>query len=431
MTPRLAALRVVLRVLGDGVSLSEALPRALEKVEPRARPQVQALSFGTLRWHRRLQAILECWMDKPLRAKDQDVAGALCLGLFELIHMNTPDYAVIQQTAELARELRKPWAVGLINGVLRRAQREMDACASRVDRDPAIRHALPDWLYERIAAAYGDATEVLCTAMNRHPPMTLRVNLARSSREDYRARLVSEGIQASAHPWVDSALVLDEPVPVDHLRGFAQGLVSVQDAAAQLAAPLLECRPGQRVLDACAAPGGKTLHLLEQADGDLDLLALDKDADRLARVEENLQRGAYRARLLAADAACTDDWHDGRPFDRILLDAPCSATGVIRRHPDIKWLRRDADIPVLARSQAQLLRALWPLLAQGGMLLYVTCSLLPEENAVNVARFLQEEPSAKLLPLDGIPAGDGAMGRQIQVGEEGMDGFYYARLKKC
>ncbi|TVQ71812.1 MAG: 16S rRNA (cytosine(967)-C(5))-methyltransferase RsmB [Chromatiaceae bacterium] len=428
MSPREAALKVLLRVLKDGASLSDALPHHLQQVPPRDRGLTQALCYGTLRWHRRLQAMLDGWMDKPLRGRDQDVACALLMGLFEMQYMNTPDYAVIQQTADLGRSLRKRWAVGLINGVLRRAQRESEARGQQVDESPALRHALPDWLFARLQRAYGDDTDTLCQAMNAHPPMTLRVNLHRGSREDYQARLEGQGIQAQPHEHVPSALTLSEPVAVEALPGFQDGDVSVQDAAAQLAAPLLDCRPGQRVLDACAAPGGKTLHLLEQAGGDLDITALDAHAGRLDRVRENLDRGRYQAHLVTGDGAEPDRWHQGAPYDRILLDVPCSATGVIRRHPDIKLLRRDADIPALAAEQARLLRALWPLLAPGGMLLYVTCSLLPDENALIVAQFLQDEPSASESPLQAPWGRAQAAGRQILSGDQGMDGFYYARL---
>ncbi|MGM0677211.1 16S rRNA (cytosine(967)-C(5))-methyltransferase RsmB [Ectothiorhodospira marina] len=430
MSPREAALKVLLRVLKDGASLSDALPHQLQQVPPRDRGLTQALCYGTLRWHRRLQAMLDGWMDKPLRGRDQDVACALLMGLFEMQSMNTPDYAVIQQTADLGRSLRKRWAVGLINGVLRRAQREGEARGQQVDQSPALRHALPDWLFGCLQQAYGADVDTLCQAMNAHPPMTLRVNLHRGSRADYQARLAAAGLQAHPLEQVPSALILSEPVAVETLPGFQAGEVSVQDAAAQLAAPLLDCHPGQRVLDACAAPGGKTLHLLEQAGGDLDITALDSQAGRLDRVRENLDRGRYQARLVAGDGARPEDWHQGAVYDRILLDVPCSATGVIRRHPDIKLLRRDADIPALATEQARLLRALWPLLAPGGMLLYVTCSLLPDENDLTVAQFLHDEPSASESPLQASWGRARTVGRQILTGDQEMDGFYYARLIK-
>ncbi|MCG5501733.1 16S rRNA (cytosine(967)-C(5))-methyltransferase RsmB [Ectothiorhodospira lacustris] len=430
LSAREAALSVILRVLQEGGSLSEALPTRLDQVSARDRGLVQALSYGTLRWHRRLEAMLAQWMDKPLRGRDQDVACALAMGLFELLYMNTPDYAAIQQTADLGRRLRKKWAVGLINGVLRRAQREADEIARSVDHDPAVRHALPDWLYRRLASTYGEDAETLCQALNAHPPMTLRVNLARIGRDDYRRSLADQGLAAQPHPWVETALTLEQPVAVDRLPGFDQGLVSVQDAAAQLSAPLLECTPGMRVLDACAAPGGKTLHLLEQAGGDLDLTAVDADPARLERVRENLRRGGFDAHLIAADAGAPEQWHQGPGYDRILLDAPCSATGVIRRHPDIKHLRREEDIQALQTQQARLLRALWPLLAPGGMLLYVTCSLMPEENVMTVAPFLAEESGARERPIEASWGLNAEVGRQLRAGEQGMDGFFYARLSR-
>ncbi|MFP4682137.1 MAG: 16S rRNA (cytosine(967)-C(5))-methyltransferase RsmB [Ectothiorhodospira sp.] len=431
MSPRQAALKALLRVLQDGSSLSDALPPILAPLPPRDRGLAQALCYGTLRWHRRLETILAGWLERPLRRRDQDVACALAMGLFELLYLSTPDHAVIRETAGLGRGMGKRWAVGLINGVLRRAQREGRARADEVDRDPAVRHALPDWLYRRLAAVYGDGAEAVCQALNAHPPMTLRVNTARIPVADYRARLAGAGIAAQPHPRVETALVLERPVDVSALPGFDAGLCSVQDAAAQLAAPLLDCPPGARVLDACAAPGGKTLHLLDRAAGRLDLTAVDSSERRLQRVTENLARGGHCAALVAGDAARPGSWHQGPPFERILLDAPCSATGVIRRHPDIKHLRRPEDIPVLARTQADLLRALWPLLAPGGILLYATCSLLPEENDDTVVRFLEDEPSASEDPIDAPWGSPRRAGRQVVAGSDGMDGFYYARLIRC
>ncbi|SEQ37899.1 16S rRNA (cytosine967-C5)-methyltransferase [Ectothiorhodospira magna] len=431
LSAREAALHVILSVLQEGVSLSEALPNRLHQVNVRDRGLVQALSYGTLRWHFRLEAMLSQWLDKPLRDRDRDIACALAMGLFELLYMNTPDYAAIQQTANLGRKQRKSWAVGLINGVLRRAQREANDTACRVDREPAVRHSLPQWLYQRLATAYGDHSEALCQALNAHPPMTLRVNQARISREDYQGLLADQGVKAHPHATAATALTLAQPMAVDQLPGFNQGLVSVQDAAAQLCAPLLDCRPGMRVLDACAAPGGKTLHLLEQAGGDLDMTAVDTDPVRLQRVQENLHRAGYQARLFAADAGLPESWHQGPGYDRILLDAPCSGTGVIRRHPDIKHLRREADIAPLQARQARLLQALWPLLAPGGKLLYVTCSLMPEENTQTVAEFLARNSDATDCPITAPWGQPAQVGRQLLAGEQDMDGFFYARLTRA
>ena len=431
MNARLVVVLLLQRVLAEGVSLSDALPHAQSQVAHKEQARVQALSFGVIRWHYRLQAILNQCLQKPLKKKDQDIFSALELGVYELLAGQSPDYAVIQQTAELARALKKPWAVKLINGVLRHVQRHGAELQAQADQDEASRHALPDWLYRRLAKAYSANLTDLLEAINAHPPMTLRVNLDRLTRQEYQSRLTELCMQCTAHPCVASAIVLSQPVDVSSLPGFAEGWVSVQDAAAQLAATFLAPEPGERVLDACAAPGGKTLHLLEHTQGQCDLLALDSDPQRLLRVGENLSRERYQAKLLAADAGDPSSWFDGQCFDRILLDAPCSGTGVMRRHPDIKILRRDTDIAQLAGQQQRLLEALWPLLAPGGMLLYATCSLLPEENVMQVERFLRSQPSAELVALPPAWQDSNSVGRQIQIGENDMDGFYYARVKKC
>ncbi|OOG28660.1 16S rRNA (cytosine(967)-C(5))-methyltransferase [Thioalkalivibrio denitrificans] len=430
MSPRQIALKVLHKVAVSGASLSDALPPLLAGLPDRDRAFVQALCFTTLRWHHQLEALSRTLLSKPLRAKDRDVGLLLEMGLCELLHLRTPDYAAVRETAGLARASGKPWVVGLINAVLRRVQREGPALLETVNRDPAARLSLPGWLLEALQSAWPQEWEALGEALNRQAPMTLRVNGSRTDRDTYAAQLQAAGLAARAHPAVASALELDTPVDVAQLPGFGEGLVSVQDAAAQLAAPLLECRAGMRVLDACAAPGGKTLHLLESTEGRLDLTAVDADTARLERVRENLARGGYGARLVAGDASHPEQWHSGPLYDRILLDAPCSATGVIRRHPDIKVLRRETDITALAQRQAQLLNALWPLLAPGGMLLYATCSLLPQENAEQIRAFLHTHPDAAESPICGGWGRPGPPGRQILAGEQDMDGFYYARLTK-
>jgi len=313
--------------------------------------------------------------------------------------------------------------------VLRRYQREQAVLDAAAEAEPVARHAHPHWLLTRLQQDWPDDWQAVCAANNARAPMTLRVNTLRGSPADYQQRLTEAGLAATSQPHAPAALVLTEPTDVAALPGFAAGDVSVQDAAAQLAAPLLDVQAGQRVLDACAAPGGKTAHLLEN-NPSAELVALDNDAARLDRVAETLARLQLAARLLHADAGQVVDWWDGKPFDRILLDAPCSASGVIRRHPDIKALRRAVDIDALAAQQARLLDALWPCLAPGGKLLYVTCSVLAAENGRQVKTFLARTPDAAALPLAadwGRPAGHG---RQILPGEADMDGFFYALLVK-
>ncbi|WP_018174887.1 MULTISPECIES: 16S rRNA (cytosine(967)-C(5))-methyltransferase RsmB [unclassified Thioalkalivibrio] len=433
-SPRQRALEAAEGVVLQGHSLTRAVEHATEGLNARDAAWVQALAYTTLRWYPQLSALVNGFLERPLRKKDAVIGVLLAQGLAELMHFSTRDHAAVRETAELARAIHRPGAVGLINAVLRRAQREQDALEAAVREDPALRYAVPEWLLEAIRASWPDDWEMLLEAATRPAPMTLRVNLSRTSREDALQALVEAGHPAQAHPQLEAALTLEEPADVARLPGFAEGRLSVQDASAQWAAVLLDPQPGERVLDACAAPGGKTGHLLERAGGDLQLTALDNDAERLVQVRENLDRLGFAAQLTAADVADPDAWWDGQPFDAILLDVPCSATGVIRRHPDIKTLRRADDIPRLAAEQARILEAAWGLLRPGGRLLYATCSLLSEENDAVVAGFLQRTPDARALEPEGGPPIAGAhvrsVGWALPLGLEGGDGFYYALLTK-
>ncbi|MGD8498003.1 MAG: 16S rRNA (cytosine(967)-C(5))-methyltransferase RsmB [Chromatiales bacterium] len=432
MNPRLAAIRVALRVVDGGESLSRALPAVLGGVSTQDRALVQELSYGVLRWHLRLEALVRALLSRPLRRRDQDVAWLLELGLYQLIYMRLPDYAAIDQTVEATREIGKPWASGLTNAVLRRYLREADALGPALDeRDPGIRYAMPAWLIGELQGAYPRDWSAICEAANTRPPMTLRVNRRQVSRETYLTGLRAAGIEAEPHPIVETAITLRQPVPIERLPGFDRGRVSVQDAAAQLAAPLLALEPDLRVLDACAAPGGKTAALLESVPDGLDLTAVDVDPERATRIDETLRRVGLPARVEVADAATPQSWWDRQPYDRILLDAPCSATGVIRRHPDIKLHRRADDLTALQARQDALLSALWPLLKPSGMLLYVTCSILPRENVQRVSAFVAQQADAVELRIEPTDWGRGCeRGRQILPGEAGMDGFYFARIQK-
>lgn len=426
--PRAVAALVVADVMA-GRSLSEALPAHSRPVADRDRALVAELAYGVCRWHPRLQALALGLFNKPPKAKDRDVLALLMVGLHQLLNLRVPQHAAVGETAGAARALGKDWAVRLINGALRTFQREQDTRLGLVDRDPAVRRALPRWLHDAVAAAWPDQVDAIAQACLQHPPMTLRVNRRRQDTRGYADTLMTAGITARTVPEAPDALMLDRPVDVNALPGFADGAVSVQDAGAQLAAPLLDAQPGQQVLDACAAPGGKTAHLLELVDG-LDLTAVDIDPARLARVADTLQRLGLAATLEAVDAAAPPAaWREQR-FDRILLDAPCSATGVIRRHPDIRLLRRAADIDTLARRQAAILDALWPCLEPGGKLLYVTCSILPVENVQQIEAFMQRHSDAHALPLPDNWGHAQAVGRQTLPGEAGMDGFYYALLER-
>lgn len=427
---RSAAARVIQQVLGEGRSLASALPPALAGLAPAERGLTQELCYGTLRFAPRLEALAARLLDKPLRARDGDVHALLLAGLYQLLYLNVPPHAAVSLTVEATARLKKDWARGLLNGVLRRLQREQEALLAAVDTSESAALAHPAWLLARLQEDWPEHWRAIAAANNTRPPMTLRVNHRQGSREEYLKRLHEAGIVAAPAPHAPEAVTLTTPLAVEQLPGFATGAVSVQDAAAQLAAGLLQLAPGQRVLDACAAPGGKTGHILETCP-EVELLALDSEAERLERVTENLARLGLGAELRAGDAGEPQSWWDGRPFDRILLDAPCSGTGVIRRHPDIKMLRRPEDIAQLARQQARLLRALWPLLAPGGILVYATCSILKAENSAQVAAFLEEETQAAELPIAADWGQAAGAGRQILPGENGMDGFYYAILGKA
>ncbi|KAB7627244.1 16S rRNA (cytosine(967)-C(5))-methyltransferase RsmB [Alkalilimnicola sp. S0819] len=428
MNPRLAAVRVLAQVLDQGRSLAEALPQVQRELPERDRALVQELCYGVLRRRDLLQAVLEQLLSKPLRAREREVQLLLLVGLHQILHMRTPPHAAVSATVEVTRVLGKKWAAGLANAVLRRALRERESLLAAVPAAARLSH--PDWLQDALRDAWPKEAEGLMEANNLHPPMSLRVNTQRQSRDEYRRELDEAGIAAAPGPHAEEALLLEKPRGVESLPGFAEGRVSVQDQAAQLAAALLDVPAGARVLDACAAPGGKTCHLLERQPELAELVAVELDPLRMPRIQENLARLELHAKLVEGDAARPADWWDGRPFERILLDAPCSATGVIRRHPDIKWLRRADDIPRLAALQEKLLEALWPLLAEGGRLLYATCSVLPVENSEQIQRFLTRHPEARCEPLPGSWGREQACGRQILSGDEGMDGFYYACLSK-
>jgi len=430
MNPRLAAARALAAVLSGKASLNSSLPAQLDKVDERDRGLTQDLAFGTARWQPRLDLLAAQLLQKPFKAADADVQALLLVGLYQLFYTRIPAHAAIGETVGCADTLKKPWAKGLLNAVLRRAQREGEELLAGMERDPVVRTAHPRWLQKALKAFWPEQWEAICAANNAHPPMILRVNRRHHSRDAYLALLAEAGIGASACQYSRDGVVLAEACDVRGLPGFAEGWVSVQDEAAQLSADLLELAPGQRVLDACCAPGGKTCHLLEAEAGLAQMVAIDLEAKRLTRVRENLDRLQLDAELIACDARDTASWWDGKPFQRILLDAPCSATGVIRRHPDIKLTRQADDIPALATLQGELLDALWPTLEVGGMLLYATCSSLPTENTEVVGAFLARTPGARELDLATEAGLRQPHGRQLLAQEGGHDGFYYAKLIK-
>jgi 16S rRNA (cytosine967-C5)-methyltransferase len=401
------------------------------------RPATQSIAFGTVRWFFELDACLAGLLDRPDTKLDPEVRALMLVGLFQLLHGATPEHAAVSETVEAVRALGKPRAAGLVNAILRRFQREREALVARAHGSRAARHAHPEWMLDAFAREWGDRLESIAAAGNCEPPMWLRVNSRRGSRDDYRARLEAAGQPSEPCDFAPEALRLAEPIDVNQLPGFADGDVSVQDAAAQLAPRFLSAKAGMRVLDACAAPGGKACHALELEPGLAELVALDINAGRTARIDANLSRLGLDARVVVGDAENPATWWDGRPFERILLDVPCSGTGVIRRHPDIKLLRRADDVPRFAAQQAALLRSCYGLLATGGRLVYASCSILMAENAEVVAGFLAAESSAadvtesaRLLLPGRLPWQVAGPGCALPSGAADADGFYYACLEK-
>lgn len=431
LSARAAAVEILVRVLAGGRSLTDCAGAELERLaDPAERALARELCFGVVRWYPRLDAIACALLSRPVRHRDRDVHFMILVGLYQLLYTRVPPHAAVAETVAVARVRGKPWARALINGALRRFQREHDDVLARADRAPEAMYAHPAWLIAAVREAWPEHWESILHANNRRPPMSLRVNARRSQRDAYLDTLARAGIEARAIPHTLHGVILGEPRSVSALPGFEEGLVSVQDGAAQLAAGLLALAPGQRVLDACAAPGGKATHLLEHEPHLAQLVCVERDPERIILIEDNLGRLGLAARIVCADAADPGTWWDTEPFHRILLDVPCTATGVIRRHPDIKIHRRASDIPQLAAEQTRLLAALWPLLAPGGLLLYATCSVLPQENHMQVERFLETRPDAVAAELSAAWGHPCARGRQILPGEDEMDGFYYALLRK-
>ncbi|WP_065616431.1 16S rRNA (cytosine(967)-C(5))-methyltransferase RsmB [Pseudomonas moraviensis] len=430
MNPRLAAAKALAAVLSGKASLNSSLPTQLDKVEDRDRGFTQDLAFGTARWQPRLSALAEKLLQKPFKAADADVEALLLVGLYQLLYTRVPAHAAIGETVGCADKLKKSWAKGLLNAVLRNAHRESETIFAELERDPVVRTAHPRWLQKSLKAFWPEQWEAICAANNAHPPMILRVNRRHHNRDAYLALLGEAGIAATPCVYSRDGIVLEAAADVRSLPGFAEGWISVQDEAAQLAADLLDLAPGQRVLDACCAPGGKTCHILEAEPALAGVVAVDLEAKRLVRVKENLERLGLNAELIAADGRDTAKWWDGKPFQRILLDAPCSATGVIRRHPDIKLTRQPDDIVALAQLQGELLDAMWKTLEVGGILVYATCSTLPTENTEVIAAFLERTPGARELDLATAAGIRQPHGRQLLAQQGGHDGFYYAKLIK-
>jgi len=430
---RATAATVVNAVISEGQSLDAAIAVHETQLPPGERSLLRMLAYGTLRHHWRLQEWIGELVSRPLKRRDSVINALLAIGLYQLCDTRIPDHAAVSQTVEAVRQLRRPKLAGLVNACLRRFRRE--DLAERPAGGAESRFNHPQWLIDCLRRDWPDDADEILEANNARAPMWLRVNVSRGTTASYKGRLAVEGIESTTLEGIPDALRLGEPRRVEDLPGFADGEVSVQDAAAQVAARWLMREMPQRVLDACAAPGGKSGHVLELGGETVDLTAIDNDAGRLDRVRENHERIGTSATIIHGDASKPGEWWDGAPFDAILLDAPCSASGVIRRHPDIKLLRRETDIEALSDLQAGILRALWPLLAPGGRLLYVTCSVLAAENDDVVQAFLEAVGDAvedSVLPNNNIRdlMRRKACGYQVLPGTAELDGFYYACLVK-
>ena len=424
MNLRALAAKVAFQVLEKGTSLSVALPDQQKHLESgKDKALLAELSYGVMRHLPQLDKLVSDCMSKPLKGKQRIVHQLLLIGCYQLYFTRIPRHAAISETAEACRQLKFEGLVKVVNGVLRNIQRQEKPLPT--DND-TLAFNTPAWIVKRLKAAYPENWQEVIEQSHQRPPMWLRNNKQSQTRDEYLAALAEIEIPASAGKSSD-AILLESPRDVAQLPGFEQGAASVQDGAAQWAATLLAPKDGELVLDACAAPGGKTCHLLELAN--IELVAVDFDEKRLERVQQNLDRLSLKAKLVHGDAADIDSWWQGDKFDRILLDAPCSATGVIRRHPDIKWLRKQTDIDELASLQSKILDHCWQWLKPGGTLLYATCSILPQENEQQIRSFLARADDATLVPISEQPNPDD-IGWQITPGTENMDGFYYARLVK-
>ncbi|BCL71628.1 ribosomal RNA small subunit methyltransferase B [Vibrio nigripulchritudo] len=424
MNVRAEAANVLYLVVDKGHSLSTALPAAQQNIRFRDHALLQEICYGALRYLPRLETIANNLMDKPLKGKQRVFHHLILVGIYQLSFMRIPAHAAVGETVEGTKALKGPRLRGLINAVLRNYQRNQEELDQAAVSHNAGKYAHPSWLLKLLQDAYPEQWETIVEANNQKAPMWLRVNHQHHSRDEYLELLKNENIDASTHSEAVDAIKLASPKDVASLPGFEKGWVSVQDAAAQLSFNYLEPKDGELILDCCAAPGGKTAHILERTTNS-DVVAIDCDENRLKRVHENLKRLNLQAKVVCGDARNPQEWWQGEQFDRILLDAPCSATGVIRRHPDIKWLRRADDIEALAELQSEILDAMWQQLKPGGTLVYATCSITPQENKHQVIQFLERTDSAQLVgsELDNP-------GRQILPGEEDMDGFYYAVLTK-
>jgi len=428
---RALAAKCCYAVIDQGRSLADELPKQQSKVLPKDKGLLQEICYGVLRYLPELEHDTRALMQKPLTGKQRVFHFLLLVGIYQLKYMRTPNHAAVSETVAATGALKNRHMKALINGVLRNYVRQQEAGVTDKALPDAVKYNHPGWFIKKIQQGYPEQWQQILAANQLRPPMWLRVNQQQSSSADYLALLADAEIAVNSTDEKSNAIELAKAVDVNKLPNFDQGWVSIQDGAAQQAALILDCQPHDIVLDCCAAPGGKTCHILERTPDIAAMTAIDVEATRLVRVEENLQRLGLTAKVIAADAADSSTWWNGEQFDRILLDVPCSGTGVIRRHPDIKWLRKASDIDALVILQQQILKETWSLLKPGGTLLYATCSILPQENTEQIANFLSDNTDAELLAIDDIPSDDNnQLGWQLLPGEQNMDGFYYAKLLK-
>ncbi len=426
MNVRAAAASVVFQVVDQGASLSSVLPEAQKKIKPRDHALLQEICFGVLRYLPRLEAAAHELISQPLTGKKRVFHHLILVGLYQIQFMRIPDHAAVGETVSATQDLKGSRLRGLVNAILRNYQRNSASIDQRLQdsKHDAVQYCHPKWLLKALQESYPEQWQAIVTANNHKAPMWLRINHQHHTTESYLKLLEEQNIDVSLHPEAKDAIKLATPCDVKLLPGFEQGWVSVQDAAAQLSVHYLAPQAKELILDCCAAPGGKTAHILEQIP-DAQVVAVDCDSSRLKRVNENLERLNLDAKIICGDARHPEDWWHGEMFDRILLDAPCSATGVIRRHPDIKWLRRADEITALVSLQSEILDAMWAQLKPGGTMVYATCSVLPQENSQQIKTFLSRTLDAQL-----INSNPDSPGRQILPGENDMDGFYYAVLRK-
>lgn len=430
MNIRFEAARIIDEVT-NGRSLTDCLDISLKPIkDPRDRAFVQAVCYGVCRFYSCLDVIVSHLLKSPMKAKDSDVHALLLVGLYQLRDMRVPPHAACAETVNATEKLKKPWARGFVNAVLREYLRRQMEIEEEIKSDPEAFYAHPEWWIGKIKKVWPNHWENILAANNAHPPFALRINPRQISRTDYLEKLKTKELNAKIIPETQHGIILESPVAAETLPEFSAGAISVQDGAAQLAAELMTLAKDQRVLDACAAPGGKLTHILELEPNLSACIAVEQDAKRMSSVKENLARLKLQAQCICHDVNNVKAWWDGQLFDRILLDAPCSASGVIRRHPDIKLLRQPTDIKTLAKEQLHLLTSLWPLLKPGGMLVYATCSVFPEENVEILKQFFTAHKDAEEEKIEATWGLTVEIGRQILPGMHDMDGFYYARVRK-